>query len=86
MKTIATLAAALSALTLAACGQTPAMTSATDQSAEKAGEAADTQFEQATQGSTDLTDGPLENAGEAIDQARENATDGAPATPATTTP
>lgn len=65
--------AALAALSLVACSEPAAVQG----SAEKAGEAADTQFEQATQGSTDITDGPLENAGEAIDQARDNAVDAA---------
>lgn len=74
------------ALALGACGDTDVAQG----DAERAGEAADTQFEQATQGSTDLSDGPLENAGEAIDEARdeaaeaagaaERATDGNPAT------
>lgn len=57
------------ALALGACSDG----ATTQGSAEEAGERADTQFEQATQGSTDLSDGPLENAGEAIDEAREDA-------------
>lgn len=79
MRTVFAAGLAAFALALAACGQ-----SATTQgSAEEAGERADTQFEQATEGSTDLGDGPLENAGEAIDNAKQDAeaaTDGNPAT------
>jgi len=79
MRTVFAAGVAAGVLALAACGQS----TSTQGSAEKAGERADTQFEQATQGSTDLSDGPLENAGEAIDQAKQDAqaaTDGNPAT------
>lgn len=67
------LAAAIGAL--AACSQGPN---------EEAGEAADTNYEQSTTGTTDLGQGPAEEAGEALDEA----TDGTPVTPepATTTP
>lgn len=58
-------AAAMSALALAACGPQ-------SNTAEKTGEAMDTQAEQAATGDTNLGDGPMENAGEAVDQAREN--------------
>lgn len=74
MKTgFATAGLASLAIALAACGQPPA----TQGSAEEAGERADTQFEQSTQGSTDLSDGPLENAGEALDSAKQNADEAA---------
>ncbi len=69
MKLVFAASLAALALTLGACGDADVAQG----SAEQAGERADTQFEQATQGSTDLSDGPLENAGEAIDDARENA-------------
>ncbi len=78
MRTAFAAGVAACALALAACGQ-----SAVQGSAEEAGERADTQFEQATEGSTDLSDGPLENAGEAIDEAKQDAqaaTDGNSAT------
>lgn len=56
----------LAVLTLAACNQPASNT------AERAGEAMDTQAEQAATGQTNMGDGPMENAGEAVDQAREN--------------
>jgi len=56
--------AGAAALTLAACGPQ-------SNTAEKAGEALDTQAEQAATGDTNLSDGPMENAGEAVDAARE---------------
>lgn len=74
MKTgFAAAALASLALALAACGQS----TTTQGNAEEAGEAADTQFEQTTQGGTDMSDGPLENAGEAIDEAKQNADEAA---------
>lgn len=45
--------------------------------AEKAGENADSAYEETTTGQKDLTDGPLENAGEAIDAAAADAKAGA---------
>jgi len=62
MKTL--ILAGAAALALAACGPQ-------SNTAEKAGEALDTQAEQAATGNTDLSDGPMENAGEAVDAARE---------------
>lgn len=56
--------ASAAALALAACGPQ-------SNTAEKAGEALDTQAEQAATGDTNLSDGPMENAGEAVDAARE---------------
>ncbi len=56
--------AGAAALALAACGPQ-------SNTAEKAGEALDTQAEQAATGDTNLSDGPMENAGEAVDAARE---------------
>jgi predicted small secreted protein len=44
---------------------------------ERAGEDADSAFEEATKGEKDLTDGPMENAGEAIDKARADAAEAA---------
>jgi ABC-type phosphate/phosphonate transport system substrate-binding protein len=84
LKSFLTAAAIAALMSAAACGPS------TD-SAEKAGEAADTAYEQATTGETNLGDGPAENAGEAVDEATENATtDGAveapPASPPATTP
>jgi hypothetical protein len=85
LKSFLTAAAIAALMSAAACGPS------TD-SAEKAGEAADTAYEQATTGETSLSDGPAENAGEAVDEATENAatTDGTieapPASPPATTP
>lgn len=62
------IAAAVSTLALVACGPS-------SNTAEQAGQAADTKMEQATTGDTNLSDGPMENAGEAIDQGREQAAD-----------
>lgn len=62
LKAIATTAAAVAMLGLAACGD----------SAEKAGENADSAIEEATQGEENLGDGPLERAGEGIDEATGN--------------
>lgn len=62
MKTL--ILAGAAALALAACGPQ-------SNTAEKAGEALDTQAEQAATGNTNLSDGPMENAGEAVDAARE---------------
>lgn len=42
-------------------------------SAERAGEDADSAYEEATRGAKDLTDGPMENAGEAMDRAGADA-------------
>jgi predicted small lipoprotein YifL len=71
LKSVLTAAAAACLLSVAACGQGPA---------EKAGQAADTAYEQSTTGTTNPTDGPAENAGEAIDNGAM-----APATTTTTT-
>jgi len=78
LKSLLGTAAALSVLGVVACSQGPN---------EEAGEAADSNYEQSTTGTTDLGQGPNEEAGEALDEA----TDGAPAgttttPPATTTP
>jgi len=62
LKSMLATAAAVAALSLAACGQGPA---------EEAGEAADTAYEQSTTGTTDLGQGPAEEAGEAIDEATQ---------------
>jgi hypothetical protein len=62
MHRIAALAlAGLGAVALAACEPRGP--------AERAGEQADSAYEEATQGSKDFRDGPMENAGEAIDRA-----------------
>lgn len=66
MKYLTLAASAVFALALAACGPQ-------SNTAEKAGEAMDTQAEQAATGDTNLSDGPMENAGEAVDTAKENA-------------
>ncbi|MEJ0058783.1 MAG: hypothetical protein WDM79_03965 [Terricaulis sp.] len=83
MKSFLTAAAVAALMLVAACGPST-------NSAEKAGEAADTAYEQATTGETDLGDGPAENAGEATDEAVENAASGEvaapPASPPATTP
>lgn len=76
LKSVLAAAAAVSLLGVVACSQGPN---------EEAGEAADTNYEQSTTGTTDMGQGPQEEAGEAIDEA----TDGAPAdgaTPPATTP
>lgn len=75
LKTVFAVAAAACLLSVAACGQGPA---------EKAGQAADTAYEQSTAGTTNPTDGPAENAGEQIDSATNNGTM-APADSTTTT-
>lgn len=62
LKAIATTAAAVAMLSLAACGD----------SAEKAGENMDSAIEEATQGEENLGDGPLERAGEGIDETTSN--------------
>jgi hypothetical protein len=62
------LAAALAAFAVAACSPG---------SAEKAGENADSAYEETTQGEKNLTDGPMENAGEAVDAARADAAEAA---------
>jgi hypothetical protein len=59
-------AAAALAFVVAACGQGVA---------ERAGEDADSAYENATQGGENITDGPMENAGEAVDSAAKSATD-----------
>jgi len=59
LKTIATAAAAVAMLGLAAC----------EGGAEKAGENLDSAIEETTQGEENLSDGPLEEAGENIDDA-----------------
>lgn len=69
MKRIIIAASALVAgMSLAACSPGDA---------EKAGEKADSAYEETTTGQKDLTDGPLENAGEAIDSAAADAKEGA---------
>jgi hypothetical protein len=73
LKSLLAAAAAVSLLGVAACGQG---------ANEEAGEAADTNYEQSTTGTTDLGQGPQEEAGEAIDEA----TDGAPAANDSTVP
>lgn len=73
LKSLLGAAAAVSLLGVAACSQGPN---------EEAGEAADTNYEQSTTGTTDLGQGPAEEAGEALDEA----TNGAPAGETTTTP
>ena len=61
---IAAIAAACLAFLVAACGQDPG---------ERAGERADTAYENATYGHADLSDGPMENAGERVDNAADDA-------------
>ena len=63
LRTIATAAFVAAALSLGACGEN---------SAEKAGENADSAIENATQGHENMGDGPLEQAGEGVDQATGN--------------
>lgn len=77
MKTLLMTAAAAAMLGLAGCGQGPN---------EEAGEAADTQYEQSTTGTTDLGQGPQEEAGEAMDEATEGMPAGETTTPPPTTP
>ena len=67
-RTVIAISAILAGFSLAAC-------SAGD--AEKAGEKADSAYEETTQGQKDLMDGPLENAGEAVDRAAAEAKEGA---------
>jgi hypothetical protein len=59
LKTLAVAVAAVSLLSVAACGD----------SAEEAGENMDSAIEEATQGEENLGDGPLEQAGEGVDEA-----------------
>jgi hypothetical protein len=73
LKSLLGAGAAMSLLGVVACSQGPN---------EEAGEAADTNYEQSTTGTTDMGQGPQEEAGEAMDEA----TDGAPADGTTTTP
>lgn len=77
MKALLMTAAAVAMLGMAACSQGPN---------EEAGEAADTQYEQSTTGTTDLGQGPQEEAGEATDAATDGAPATDPAAPAPTTP
>ncbi len=88
LKSILAAGAAMSLLGLVACND-----SGGADSAEEAGQAADTAYEQGMTGQTNMGDGPAENAGEAIDEQREKAADvaeeaheNAPATPPPTTP
>ena len=67
-RTFIALSAIIAGFSLAAC---------TAGDAEKAGERADSAYEEAVDGQKDLTDGPLENAGEAIDRAAGDAKEGA---------
>jgi hypothetical protein len=78
LKSLLGAAAALSMLGVVACSQGPN---------EEAGEAADTNYEQSTTGTTDMGQGPQEETGEALD-AQTNTTTGDTTTtpPATTTP
>ena len=57
----------LSMLGVVACSQGPN---------EEAGEAADTNYEQSTTGTTDLGQGPAEETGEALDEAADGVNDG----------
>lgn len=66
LRTIVTAAAVAATLGLAACGD----------SAEEAGQNADSAIEEATQGEENLGDGPLERAGEGVDEATGNAQNG----------
>lgn len=59
------LAAAAALCFVAACSQGPN---------EEAGEAADTQYERSTTGTTDMGQGPNEEAGEQVDEATDGAT------------
>jgi len=67
-RSVIAISAILAGFSLAAC---------TPGDAEKAGEKADSAYEETTQGQKDLTDGPLENAGEAVDRAAAEAKEGA---------
>lgn len=79
LKSLLGAAAAVSLLGVVACTQGPN---------EEAGEAADTNYEQSTTGTTDLGQGPAEETGEALDEAADGRADGGDTTtaPATTTP
>jgi len=77
LKSLLGAAAAASLLGVVACSQGPN---------EEAGEAADTNYEQSTTGTTDLGQGPAEEAGEALDEAQGEAAEGNTTPPATTTP
>lgn len=79
LKSLLGAAAAVSLLGVVACTQGPN---------EEAGEAADTNYEQSTTGTTDLGQGPAEETGEALDEAADGTADGGDTTtaPATTTP
>ena len=79
LKSLLGAAAAVSLLGVVACSQGPN---------EEAGEAADTNYEQSTTGTTDLGQGPAEETGEAVDEAADGMADGGDTTPApaTTTP
>jgi len=77
LKSLLGAAAAVSLLGVVACSQGPN---------EEAGEAADTNYEQSTTGTTDLGQGPQEEAGEALDEAQGEAAEGDATPPATTTP
>jgi hypothetical protein len=66
LRTIVTASAVAATLGLAACGD----------SAEEAGQNADSAIEEATQGQENLGDGPLEQAGEGIDEATGNTQNG----------
>ncbi|MFN3462626.1 MAG: hypothetical protein ACK4X1_00990 [Terricaulis sp.] len=77
LKSLLGAAAAVSLLGVVACSQGPN---------EEAGEAADTNYEQSTTGTTDLGQGPAEEAGEALDEAQGEAAEGNTTPPATTTP
>ena len=76
LKSLLGAAAAVSLLGVVACSQGPN---------EEAGEAADTNYEQSTTGTTDLGQGPAEETGEALDEAADGTADGGDTTPAPTT-
>ncbi len=65
------------ALAIAAGFVAAAIAACSPGTAEKAGENADSAFEETTQGQKDMTDGPMENAGEAIDAAGADAAEAA---------
>lgn len=78
LKSLLGAVAAIGLLGVVACSQGPN---------EEAGEAADTNYEQSTTGTTDLGQGPAEEAGEALDETTNGAPAGETTTPpATTTP
>jgi hypothetical protein len=79
LKSLLGAAAAVSLLGVVAC---------TQGTNEEAGEAADTNYEQSTTGTTDLGQGAAEETGEALDEAADGVADGGDTTtaPATTTP